>query len=92
MWGPACSGFSWNDDAKCIITKKEVFNNWLYPAATELLNKFFLYYDELAYMFRRDRAIGRFAETFADVGSNEFAGYEGFDMLDGNEEFPSIYS
>uniref|UniRef100_A0A9I9CKK7 Retrotransposon protein n=1 Tax=Cucumis melo TaxID=3656 RepID=A0A9I9CKK7_CUCME len=34
----------------------------------------------------------RFAETFVDVGSNEPVGYEGFDMPDGNEEFPSVYS
>ncbi|KAL0558706.1 hypothetical protein IC582_003287 [Cucumis melo] len=34
----------------------------------------------------------RFAETFADVGSNEPGGYDGFDMGDGNEEFPPEYS
>ncbi|TYK05017.1 retrotransposon protein [Cucumis melo var. makuwa] len=31
-----------------------------------LLNKPFSYYDELSYVFDRDKATGRFAETFAD--------------------------
>uniref|UniRef100_A0A9I9E555 Retrotransposon protein n=1 Tax=Cucumis melo TaxID=3656 RepID=A0A9I9E555_CUCME len=29
MWGPACNGFGWNNETKCIITKKELFNNWV---------------------------------------------------------------
>ncbi|KAA0032341.1 retrotransposon protein [Cucumis melo var. makuwa] len=58
-----------------------------HPATKGLLNKSFSYYDELTYVFGRDRATGRFPETFADVGSNDPDGYEGFDMMDGNEEF-----
>ncbi|KAA0050554.1 retrotransposon protein [Cucumis melo var. makuwa] len=57
-----------------------------------LLNKPFIYYDELAYAFGRDRAVGRFAKTFVDVESKEPVGYERFDMLDVNEDFPSVYS
>ncbi|KAA0054288.1 hypothetical protein IC582_028836 [Cucumis melo] len=95
MRGPACSGFGWNDEEKCIIAEKELFDNWvrLHPAAKGLLNKQFLYYEELTYVFGRDRATGRFAETFADVGSNEpGGGYDRFDMGDGNEDFPPVYS
>ena len=29
MRGPVCNGFGWNDYAKCIITEKEVFDNWV---------------------------------------------------------------
>ncbi|KAA0046501.1 retrotransposon protein [Cucumis melo var. makuwa] len=36
-------------------------------------------------------ATGRFTETFADMGSNKPARYDGFDMSNGNEEFPSVY-
>ncbi|KAL4023499.1 hypothetical protein IC575_017257 [Cucumis melo] len=95
MRGPACSGFGWNDEEKCIVAEKELFDNWVrsHPAVKGLLNKPFPYYDELTYVFGRDRATGRFAETFADVGSNEpGGGYDRFDMGDGNEDFPSVYS
>ncbi|KAA0037912.1 retrotransposon protein [Cucumis melo var. makuwa] len=73
------SGFDWNDSAKCIIVEKEVFNNWvrLHLVAKGLFNKLFSYYDEMAYVFRRNRATGRFAEAFTNVGSNEPTGYEG---------------
>ncbi|KAA0066029.1 retrotransposon protein [Cucumis melo var. makuwa] len=90
--GPACSGLGWNDDEKCIIVEKEVFDNWSHPTAKVLLNKLFPYYDELAYVFRRDRTTGRFTETFIDIRFNEPTGYEGFHMSNGNEEFPSVYS
>ncbi|KAA0040598.1 retrotransposon protein [Cucumis melo var. makuwa] len=67
MRGPVCNGFGWNDYAKCIITEKEVFDNWV----RGLLNKPFPYYNELAYVFGPDRITGRFIEIFVDVRSNE---------------------
>ncbi|KAA0066979.1 retrotransposon protein [Cucumis melo var. makuwa] len=63
-----------------------------HPATKGLPNKPFSYYDELTYVFDRDRTTGQFVETFADVGFNEPGGYEGFDMAGGNEEFPFVYS
>ncbi|KAA0066138.1 retrotransposon protein [Cucumis melo var. makuwa] len=38
-----------------------------YPAAKGLMNKLFSYYDEITYVFDRDKVRGRFAEIFADV-------------------------
>ncbi|KAA0048206.1 retrotransposon protein [Cucumis melo var. makuwa] len=64
---------------------ESMFTDW--HLLKGLLNKSFSYYDELTYVFGRDKAMGRFAKTFVDVGSNEPGGYEGFDMADGNEEF-----
>ncbi|KAA0036745.1 retrotransposon protein [Cucumis melo var. makuwa] len=92
--GASDTGFRWNDDTKCIISEKEVFESWVrsHPAVNRLFNKPFSYYDELAYMFRRDRTMSNFAEIFADIGSNEPTGYKGFDMPNGNKEFPFMYS
>ncbi|TYK01431.1 retrotransposon protein [Cucumis melo var. makuwa] len=80
MRGPTCNRFRWNDEQKCIVAEKEVFDNWVksHPVAKGLLNKSFPHYDELSYMFGKDRATGVRAETFADVGSNDPTGYEAF--------------
>ena len=64
-----------------------------YPAAKGLLNKPFPYYNELAYVFGKDRTTGAHAETFADVGSNVPPGSEELPPVDLNDmEIPSMSS
>lgn len=41
-----------------------------HPAAKGLLNKTFPYYDDMTYVFGKDRAMEGRSETFAGVGSN----------------------
>ncbi|KAL0556028.1 hypothetical protein IC582_004533 [Cucumis melo] len=95
MCGPTCSGFRWNDEQKCIVAEKEVFNDWAksHLTAEGLLNKLFLHYDELSYVFGKDRATGGRADTFADVGSNNPAGYEAFVAdVASDMDFQSMYN
>uniref|UniRef100_A0A9I9EJW8 Myb/SANT-like domain-containing protein n=1 Tax=Cucumis melo TaxID=3656 RepID=A0A9I9EJW8_CUCME len=80
MRGPNCSSFGWNDERKCIVAEKEVFDDWVksHSAAKGLLNKSFVHYDELSYVFGKDHATGGRAESFANIGSNDPAGYDVF--------------
>ncbi|TYK15304.1 retrotransposon protein [Cucumis melo var. makuwa] len=95
MRGPTCSGFGWNDEQKCIVTEKEVFDDWVksHPVAKGLLNKSFPHYDERLYVFGKDRATGGRAKSFADVGSNNPVGYDAF-VADAtpDTDFPPMYS
>ncbi|KAA0041596.1 retrotransposon protein [Cucumis melo var. makuwa] len=95
MPGPMCSGFGLNDEKKCIVAEKEVFDDWVksHPAMKGLLNKSFLHYDKLSYVFGKDRATGGRAESFADVGSNDSTGYDAFatDAVP-DTDFPPMYS
>ncbi|KAA0048377.1 retrotransposon protein [Cucumis melo var. makuwa] len=93
MRGPNCSGFGWNDEKKCIVAEKEVFDDWSHPAAKGLLNKSFVHYDELSYVFGKDRATGGRAESFADIGSNDPPGYDaGAADAMPDTDFPPMYS
>ncbi|KAL4025449.1 hypothetical protein IC575_013846 [Cucumis melo] len=94
MRGPNCSGFGWNDEKKCIVAEKEVFDDWVksHPAAKGLLNKSFVHYDELSYVFGKDRATGGRAESFADIGSNDPPGYDaGAADAMPDTDFPPMY-
>ncbi|KAL4014707.1 hypothetical protein IC575_026921 [Cucumis melo] len=64
-----------------------------HPAAKGLLNKSFIHYDELSYVFGKDRATGGRAESFADIGSNDPPGYDAFaaDAMP-DTDFPPTYS
>ncbi|KAL0537290.1 hypothetical protein IC582_026267 [Cucumis melo] len=95
MRGPNCSGFGWNDEKKCIVAEKEVFDDWVksHPTAKGLLNKSFVHYDELSYVFGKDRATGGRVESFADIGSNHPVGYDAFPAdAAPDTDFPPMYS
>uniref|UniRef100_A0A9I9E8G2 Retrotransposon protein n=1 Tax=Cucumis melo TaxID=3656 RepID=A0A9I9E8G2_CUCME len=59
----------------------------------DLLNKSFPHYDELSYVFGKDRATEGQAESFANVGSNDLTGYDAF-VADAatDTDFPTMYS
>ncbi|KAA0037173.1 retrotransposon protein [Cucumis melo var. makuwa] len=95
MYGPTCNGFGWNDEQKCIVAEKEVFDDWVksHLAAKGLFNKSFLHYDELSYVFSKDRATGGRTESFADVGSNDPTGYETFATVAASDtDFQPMYN
>ncbi|XP_042454902.1 uncharacterized protein LOC122038973 [Zingiber officinale] len=63
------SGFGWNDVVKCIITTKDVFNDWVkrHPTTIGLRNKEFPYHDDLMFVWGKDHATGANAETPVDA-------------------------
>ena len=56
-----------------------------HPAAKGLLNRSFLFYDELFYVFGKDRAIGARAKSFDNVESNISFGFKDFAHVDLND-------
>ncbi|KAL0546352.1 hypothetical protein IC582_016260 [Cucumis melo] len=79
MRGLMCSGFGWNDEKNVLSQrKKSSMIGSSHQATKDLLNKSFVHYDELSYVFGKDRATGGRAESFADVGSNDPAEYDAF--------------
>ncbi|TYK18628.1 retrotransposon protein [Cucumis melo var. makuwa] len=76
MRGPTCSGFGWNDEQKCIVAEKEVLDNWVksHTAAKGLLNKSFSHYDELSYVFGKDRATGGRPRVLQTLGQTILLG------------------
>ncbi|KAL5555148.1 hypothetical protein UlMin_037384 [Ulmus minor] len=58
MLGPSASGFGWNEDLKCVVVEKSVFEDWVKP---------FLYYEELGLVFGKYRANGQSAMGFSEM-------------------------
>ncbi|TYK18691.1 retrotransposon protein [Cucumis melo var. makuwa] len=64
--GSTSSDFGWNDEVKCIIVKKDLFDHWIrtHPIAKGLLNKPFSYYDELSYARERSSHRGSCGDLY----------------------------
>ncbi|KAJ6828124.1 ribose-5-phosphate isomerase [Iris pallida] len=69
MLGPNASGFGWNDELKCVMCDKDIFQDWVksHPNTKGLRNKPFLYYDDLGAIFGKNRTRGEAAEGSADA-------------------------
>ncbi|KAK2659316.1 hypothetical protein Ddye_005849 [Dipteronia dyeriana] len=82
MLGPSANGFWWNDDLKCVVVEKNVFDEWSHPTAKGLRNKLFPHYEELGIVFEKDHANGQgamgFSETVEEI-SNEDDQHNDFD-------------
>ncbi|KAL0536727.1 hypothetical protein IC582_025687 [Cucumis melo] len=96
MCDPMCSGFRWNDEKKNVSSQRKkstTIGVKSHLVAKGLLNKSFLHYDEQSHVFGKDHATRGWAESFADVGSKDPAGYDAF-AADAapDTNFPPMYS
>ncbi|KAL5552611.1 hypothetical protein UlMin_040012 [Ulmus minor] len=100
MLGPSASGFGWNEDLKCVVVEKSVFEDWSHSSAKGLRNKPFPYYEGLGLVFGKDCANGQgamgFSETvdeidkeIGDEQDNDFDPFTPLDDLNGNANMSS---
>ncbi|KAK2643843.1 hypothetical protein Ddye_019038 [Dipteronia dyeriana] len=94
------SGQWWNDDLKCVVVEKNVFDKWVksHQTAKGLRNMHFPYYEELGIVFGKDRANGQgaigFSETVEEIGNeddqhNDFDPFYPSNELNGNANMSS---
>ncbi|KAK3194373.1 hypothetical protein Dsin_025683 [Dipteronia sinensis] len=95
MLGPSASGFGWNDELKCVVVEKNVFDEWVksHPTVKGLRNKHFPYYEEFGIVFGKDRANGQgamgFFETVEEI-DNEDDQHNNFDHFYPSDELNGI--
>ncbi|CAL1356152.1 unnamed protein product [Linum trigynum] len=65
----SCSGFGWDESKKIIVADDDVFKNWVksHSHFSGLNKTSFVYYDQLARVFGKDRAVGSQAGSAADM-------------------------
>ncbi|KAA8544275.1 hypothetical protein F0562_022287 [Nyssa sinensis] len=66
---PNTSGFGWDNDKKCVVVKLPMWEEYIksHKGATMFKNKSLPHFEELLIIFGKDQAIGRNAQTAADV-------------------------
>ncbi|XP_062099954.1 uncharacterized protein LOC133805819 [Humulus lupulus] len=69
MLGPSTSGFGLNEELKCVVYEKNVFDEWIksHPNAKDLRNRAFPHYEDLVNVFGKDRANGQGAMGFSEI-------------------------
>ncbi|KAA8547082.1 hypothetical protein F0562_003511 [Nyssa sinensis] len=69
LYGPNTSGFGWDNDKKCVVAEPLVWEEYIKSnkGAAMFKNKSLPHFEELLIIFGKDRAIGRNAQTAADV-------------------------